>query len=263
MLTSRTRRRVLVSLQETSKKEEDVEMQSLREKAIAEIINSEKSYLRQLEIVEEYFMKPIQESGILPQQVFAAIFGDILGIRQVNKELLAAMEASTDVIGKVFLELAPYLKFYSTYANDFEKATKLVEDWTEKHKAFRALLANQESRPEVQKKLNSLLITPVQRIPRYKLLLDDVIKNTPRFHPDKNNLEEARTQIDAIAWYINDQIKEHEHNLMMIYIQKSLQGGLPKIVKPGRKLLRQGNLMKVSKNGGHASPAMSSSSPTC
>jgi len=40
----------------------------------------------------------------------------------------------------------------------------------------------------------------------------------------QNNLEEARTQIDAIAWYINDQIKEHEHNLMMIYIQKSLQG---------------------------------------
>ncbi len=52
----------------------------------------------------------------------------------MNKELLAAMEASTDVIGKVFLELAPYLKFYSTYANDFEKATKLVEEWTEKHK---------------------------------------------------------------------------------------------------------------------------------
>ena len=42
---------------------------------------------------------------------------------------------------------------------------------------------------------------------RYKLLLDDIVKNTPRFHPDKNNLEEARTQIDAIAWYINDQIK--------------------------------------------------------
>jgi hypothetical protein len=40
----------------------------------------------------------------------------------------------------------------------------------------------------------------------------------------QNNLEEARTQIDAIAWYINDQIKEHEHSLMMIYIQKSLQG---------------------------------------
>jgi len=254
LLTTRTRRRVLVSLQENSKQEEDSEMITLRKRAIDEIINSEKSYLRHLELVEEYFMNPIRESGFLPNNVYAGIFGDILGIRQVNKELLTSMEHSTEQIGKVFLELAPYLKFYSTYANDFEKATKLVEEWMEKHKGFRALLANQESRPEVQRKLNALLITPVQRIPRYKLLLDDIIKNTPRFHPDRSNLEEARTQIDAIAWHINDQIKEHENNELMINIQKSLQGGLPKLIKPGRKLLRHGKLMKVNKSGGHAQP---------
>lgn len=254
LLTSRTRRRVLVSLQEQSHKEEDKEMATLRKRAIEEIINSEKSYLCQLEIVEEYFMKPLQESEILPSQVYANIFGDILGIRQVNKELLVAMEVSTDKIGKVFLDLAPYLKFYSTYANDFRQATQLVEEHMEKNKAFRSLLAKQESRPEVQKKLNALLITPVQRIPRYKLLLDDIIKNTPRFHPDKDNLQEARTQIDSIAWYINDQIKEYENSRIMIDIQKSLQGGVPKIIKPDRKLIRQGNLMKVNKNGGHAQP---------
>ena len=79
----------------------------------------------------------------------------------------------------------------------------------------------------MQRKLNALLITPVQRVPRYKLLLDDVIKATPRFHPDRANLEEARTQIDAVAWYINDQIKEHENNQLMISIQKSLQGEGP------------------------------------
>jgi hypothetical protein len=77
------------------------------------------------------------------------------------------MEQSTDQIGKVFLELAPYLKFYSTYANDFESAIKAVEEWKDKHKGFRNLMANQETRPEVQTKLSSLLITPIQRIPRY------------------------------------------------------------------------------------------------
>ena len=204
LLTSRTRRRVLVSLQEQTNQEEDAEMESLRQKAIDEIINSEKSYLRQLEIVEEFFMKPLQENGILATQIYANIFGDILGIRQVNKELLLAMETSTDKIGKVFLDLAPYLKFYSTYANDFKQATNLVEDQLLKNKPFRNFMERQESRPEVSKKLNALLITPVQRIPRYKLLLDDMIKNTPRYHPDKENLMEARTQIDAIAWYIND-----------------------------------------------------------
>ena len=71
LLTSRTRRRVLMSLQETSQKGEDEEMTKLRKRAIEEIINSEKAYLSQLETIEEYFMKPIQESGLLPQNVFA------------------------------------------------------------------------------------------------------------------------------------------------------------------------------------------------
>merc|ERR1712176_1341357 len=149
-----TRRRVLGDLHETSTKQEDEEMKKLREKAISEIINSEKSYLHHLEIVEQFFMKPLQENEILPNNVYASIFGDILGIRQVNKELLAAMEMSTDKIGKVFLDLAPYLKFYSTYANDFQAACKLVEENIDNNKAFRNFLAKQESRPEVQRKLN-------------------------------------------------------------------------------------------------------------
>lgn len=146
LLTSRTRRRVLVSLQEEANKEEDAEMEMLRRKAIAEIINSEKSYLLQLEIVEEYFMKPLQENKILESQIYANIFGDILGIRQVNKELLVAMEMSTENIGKVFLDLAPYLKFYSTYANDFRAATQFVEEQLERNKAFKTFMERQESR---------------------------------------------------------------------------------------------------------------------
>ena len=85
-----------MSLQEQTNTEEDAEMEKLRQKAIDEIINSEKSYLRQLEIVDEFFMKPLQENGHLDSQIYASIFGDLLGIRQVNKELLTAMEISTD-----------------------------------------------------------------------------------------------------------------------------------------------------------------------
>jgi len=252
LLTSRTRRRVLNSLQQNYNTDEDAQMDKLRTRAIKEIVNSEKSYLKHLEIIEEYFMNPIRDGNVLPQHVYVRIFGDILGIRQVNKEVLSELEESTDHIGKVFEELAPYLKFYSTYANDFEDSIKLIEEWRAKDKDFRTLLDNQESRPEVQMRLNSLLITPVQRIPRYKLLLDDIIKNTPRFHPDRTNLETARTEIDSVAWHINDQIKEQEDMKRMVDIERSIQGGVPKIIKPGRKLVREGNLMKVNKNGNHA-----------
>lgn len=43
----------------------------------------------------------------------------------------------------------------------------MVERWTEKNAKFRHFLEAQETRPEVQLKLNALLITPVQRIPRF------------------------------------------------------------------------------------------------
>jgi hypothetical protein len=46
---------------------------------------------------------------------------------------------------------------------------------------------------------------------RYKLLLEDVIKNTPESHRDKENLKEALTQIEAVAWHINEQLREHEN----------------------------------------------------
>ena len=39
-----------------------------------------------------------------------------------------------------------------------------------------------------------------------------------------------------------------------VNIQKSLSGGFPKIIAPGRKLLRQGNLMKVPRTGGSGQP---------
>jgi hypothetical protein len=211
--------------------------------AIEELLNSERSYLHHLEIVEQFFMNPLREKNWLPQSEFVSIFGDIPAILQVNRELLNSLENSEDKIGQVFLELAPYMKFYSTYAQDFETSSKLVERWTERHKGFRIFLANQETRPEVQLKLNALLITPVQRIPRYKMLLEDVIKNTPDCHPDKANLKLALEQIDAVAWHINEQLREHENSLKMFDIQKSLVGCFPKIVVPGRKLIKQGNLV--------------------
>ena len=77
-----------------------------------------------------------------------------------------------------------------------------------------------------------------------------MIKNTPDSHPDKTSLKEALEQIEHVAWHINEQLREHENNMKMVDIQKSLNGGFPKIIAPGRKLLKQGMLLKVPRTGG-------------
>lgn len=65
-------------------------------------------------------MTPLRSRGIIPDGVFKTIFGDLTAIQAVNKELLAHMEETS--IGTAFLQLAPYLRLYCTYANNFDKA---------------------------------------------------------------------------------------------------------------------------------------------
>ena len=96
-------------------------------------------------------MNPLREKNWVPQSEFVSIFGDIPAILQVNRELLQSLEGSQDKIGQVFLELAPYMKFYSTYAQDFETSSKLVERWMERHKGFRTFIANQVGRDKLSK----------------------------------------------------------------------------------------------------------------
>ena len=58
-------------------------------------------------------------------------------------------------------------------------------------------LSGTESRPEVQCKLPALLITPVQRVPRYRLLLEELVKHTSSDHVQYE---------DIIGMFLNNKI---------------------------------------------------------
>jgi len=67
---------------------------------------------------------------------------------------------------------------YSVYAFDYRGALFILQDLISKNPVFRKFLEETESRPEVQRKLNALMIVPIQRVPRYKLLLEQVLLYT-------------------------------------------------------------------------------------
>ena len=56
-------------------------------------------------------------------------------------------------------------------------------------------------------KMASLMIAPVQRIPRYQLLLRDLMNRTPTTHSDYNNIKEAMNLVMSIAGSINEQMR--------------------------------------------------------
>lgn len=183
---------VLNSLDEINDSTEDIRRHELREKAISEIISSEKMYIHQLELILKYFMKPLLEKQILRYDNFNTIFGSIESISNINIELLNEIESNPGNIANAFLKLAPYFKLYSVYAYDFRKSLGVLQELQSKNKEFSKFLANQESRPEVSQKLSALLITPIQRVPRYRLLLKEVIAFTSQTDPDYDFLRGKR-----------------------------------------------------------------------
>jgi len=71
-------------------------------------------------LVLQNFEDPLSASGLLPTQAINAIFGNVREIIGINRELMRHL--STKNIGEAFLLLGPFLKLYSTYANNHEHA---------------------------------------------------------------------------------------------------------------------------------------------
>ena len=73
----------------------------------------------------QQFLAPLHVACVLPQNVLNTIFSNVEAIQAVNRELLSHME--TLGLGDAFLAMAPFIKLYSTYANNFAKAQAALQ----------------------------------------------------------------------------------------------------------------------------------------
>ncbi|OWF53014.1 Rho guanine nucleotide exchange factor 39 [Mizuhopecten yessoensis] len=220
-----------------------------RQKITIELFESEKTYLSHLDLVNKHFDFPLRFNCLIPENVHTKIFSNTEQIMEVNKTLLEYMEEMT--VGEAFRYLGPFLKLYSSYANNHGTALSTLQEWMQKSPEFAQFIHTQEEKPEVKGlKINALLITPVQRVPRYKLLLEDLMEHTSPDHHDYPHLQEATKQVTDIAAHINDHMKQHDNFQKMLSIQKSFDSSAPKILAPGREFIKEGPLKKVSRRGG-------------
>ncbi|XP_064098919.1 FYVE, RhoGEF and PH domain-containing protein 3-like [Macrobrachium nipponense] len=231
-------------------------MSCVRKKIVQEMISSEEAYLKQLHTLDKYFVKPSLEKASVPLHIHAMIFGQLQPIREMNTELFKSLSVEDGNIGTAFLKMAPFLKVYASYAKNYQQAINILVDYERKTSKFKAWLTTQESRPEVQTKLPSLLITPIQRIPRYRLLLEQLLKHTPKDHPHYGNIVQASEAIEKVAGHIEESLKKAECVQRMIKLQEAMKNGQPNIIAPGRQLIREGVLQKISQKGNSSQPRL-------
>lgn len=91
----------LGSLANSTPSSEADKRKNFRSQAIQEIISSEKTYLSQLEILMQYFVRPLKEKAIIDTASHTLLFGQIEMIHNLNGELLKELENDSEDVAKV------------------------------------------------------------------------------------------------------------------------------------------------------------------
>jgi len=101
------------------------------------------------------------------------------GLEKYYKEYIDTGDKveKNESLASVFTTYSPFFKMYGQYCNDFDKIVTIIRNLKKNDKKVGTLINKLEfdHKKEGGKDLNSYLILPVQRVPRYSLLLRELI----------------------------------------------------------------------------------------
>jgi hypothetical protein len=227
-----------------------------RRRIVAEITSSEESYVTQLQLVHTEYKELLetlalrQSMKILEKEDIDAIFCNLTELLSLGQRFLERLKARPEAgsLGAIFAEFAPAFEVYSAYVNNYDHSMAVLARVKQQDK-FRAFCdENQATAKGLD--LSSFLIMPVQRIPRYELLLREVIKQSEPDHPDLPRLEAAAEAVKQVANRVNNAKAEAENAKAVAELATKFGTTLSfPLAVPGRMLIRQGKLNKNPSTG--------------
>ncbi|XP_066911745.1 uncharacterized protein [Clytia hemisphaerica] len=214
-----------------------------------ELYTTERTFVRGLEIIVLLFKRKISMNNILDAKDIKSIFANIDEILEINRDILEEIfERISDwsdeqCIGDIFINHENEFKTYSEYCKNYDTSEALIKQKLKKRKDLETLLTACYSNPICVPGLTlpSYLITVIQRIPRYILLLKDLIKKTNNDHPDYSNLVKAQEMMEKSAKYINEQLKQAQCAKALEALQTQITG-LKAYYTPDRTLVHEGDV---------------------
>lgn len=231
------------------------ETDDYREKILSEFYGTEVNYVENLKRMVECFVVPLEQ--ILPSKLTSKVFAHIKVVIGVNQIFLNKLESilkneTLDInerqekLATVLLNLSVTFKLYVPYISDFENSQKLIREEMNNNKKLKQFL--KEVGTELKNRgctitdLQSYMILPIQRLPRYRLLLADLLKHTPEDPKDiYQMMEQAYQAICKIVEYCNEKQREIESSKYLFNLQKKYE--LP--FNPSQKIIQELKKVKL------------------
>ncbi|XP_027027549.2 rho guanine nucleotide exchange factor TIAM1 isoform X4 [Tachysurus fulvidraco] len=197
-------------------------------KVISELVDTERTYVKDLHFLIERYLTPLQKEHFLSQDELDVLFGNLPEMVEFQVEFLKTLEDGTRLVpdlnklekvdqfkkvlfslGGSFLYYADRFKIYSAFCASHTKVPKVLTK-AKIDPEFKAFLAKRNPRQQHSSTLESYLIKPIQRVLKYPLLLRELYCLTDPESEEHYHLNVAIKAMNKVASHINEMQKIHE-----------------------------------------------------
>uniref|UniRef100_A0A8C5MGW1 Neuroepithelial cell transforming 1 n=1 Tax=Leptobrachium leishanense TaxID=445787 RepID=A0A8C5MGW1_9ANUR len=187
-----------------------------RQEAIFEMTRGEQDLIEDLKLARKAYHDPMLKLSIMSEEELGQIFGDLDAYIPLHEEFLAKLGEATKAdgtvgqIGRILVTWLPRLNAYKGYCSN-QLAAKALLDKKKMDRRVQDFLQRCLESPFSRKlDLWSFLDIPRSRLVKYPLLLKEILRHTPKDHPDIPDLEEALCLIQGVLSDINVKKGESE-----------------------------------------------------
>ncbi|KAJ1547950.1 hypothetical protein HK405_004562 [Cladochytrium tenue] len=180
-----------------------------RSKLIKEMVDTERSYIASLEVLQRY-MKECELLKVLTKDDSIAIFANLNELLDFQRRFVIAMEsmlalpANEQRIGQLFIQHEVGFAVYHPFCSNYSYATQKILGMMEPLRRVANIIE------PIQ--LQGYLIKPVQRVCRYPLLLQELVKlSDPEKYPHMDELKEGLAAIKRVTETINEESRRQEN----------------------------------------------------
>ncbi|MDP2437551.1 MAG: hypothetical protein Q8P67_17550 [archaeon] len=196
-----------------------------RNRLIEEILSSEASYNSSLRECLELYHRPLtrlvgQPDTVISSSEIEAIFLNLQSIHAISSRFLDQLTTrhaqwpAVQTFADLFLAqglLEDVTREYASYTLNYGHAIQALEALCTERPRLKQFFASQ-SQLSASSHSNpvTFLIMPIQRLPRYRMLLVELLKHTEETHVDFHNIHSALDQVARATMSINHSKKQHE-----------------------------------------------------
>ncbi|KAK6296515.1 hypothetical protein J4Q44_G00326570 [Coregonus suidteri] len=226
------------------------------QEAMFELVTSEASYYKSLEVLETHFLKNPVLVKTLSQSDMHFLFSNIKEVMKASERFLMDLENRieqslqiSDVCDIVHHHAVKHFHVFITYVINQVYQEKNYRRILQGNQSFRETMVQLENHPCVRGlSFTSFLILPFQRITRLKMLVQNILKKAEENSEMEANAIKAHQQLEQIVKECNEGVRKMSRTEELISIEKTLEfksKSVP-VISHSRWLLKKGEVQQMA-----------------